>query len=67
MSRMSDLHIEMVERHGADAIAFCLSILNPEELGHAVPAHVRDEARRALGRAPVETANAPRRSLPSTS
>ncbi len=34
---------------------FIKRLLNPEELGCAVPAHVRDEARIALGRAPVET------------
>lgn len=34
---------------------FILSLLNPEELGLAVPAHVRDSAREALGRRRVET------------
>lgn len=39
--------------------AFALSLLNPEENGHAVPAHIRDEARKALGRRPVETGGRP--------
>ena len=33
---------------------FVKSLLNPEELGMAVPAHVRDEARAILGRDTVE-------------
>lgn len=33
---------------------FIKSLLNPEELGLAVPAHVRDSAREALGRPKVE-------------
>lgn len=35
---------------------FVRSLLNPEELGHAVPAHVRDAARVALGMQAVESA-----------
>lgn len=34
---------------------FVLSLLNPSERGHAVPAHVRDDAREVLGRKRVET------------
>lgn len=34
---------------------FVRSLLNPEELGHAVPAHVRDEARKVLGMEPCES------------
>lgn len=33
---------------------FIKSLLNPEELGLAVPAHVRDSAREALGMPKVE-------------
>jgi hypothetical protein len=35
--------------------AFIRSLLNPEKLGRAVPAHVRDDAREALGRERVES------------
>lgn len=35
--------------------AFLSRFLNPEELGLAVPAHVRDDVRVALGRRRVET------------
>ena len=34
---------------------FIKSLLNPEELGLAVPAHVRDLARESLGQRRVET------------
>lgn len=34
---------------------FLLRFLNPEDLGRAVPGHVRDEIRMALGRKPVES------------
>ena len=44
-------------RYGADQVplvALAHSMLDPEALGYAVPAEVRDRARVALGRNPVE-------------
>lgn len=35
--------------------SFLRSFLNPEERGHAVPAHVRDDVRELLGMKRVET------------
>jgi len=36
---------------------FLKDLLDPEMYGHAVTAEVRDEARKLLGMAPVETQN----------
>jgi len=41
------------ERAG-NLAAFLRRFLNPEELGHAVPAHVRDDVREVLGMERVE-------------
>lgn len=47
--------LEAIRQSYDRLLDFALSFLSPEENGHAVPAHIRDEARKALGRKPVET------------
>lgn len=47
--------IRRLEAENARYLAFISSLLNPEENGLAVPAHVRDDARVALGRKRVES------------
>lgn len=39
------------------AVGLCRRLLDPEDLGRAVPPHVRDEAREAIGLPAVEKGN----------
>jgi hypothetical protein len=58
---VDDIEAEPYEFHRCrfvkhkDFEEFLLRFLNPEDLGRAVPGHVRDEIRMALGRKPVES------------
>ena len=47
--------LKAIEQSYDRLLNFALSFLSPEENGLAVSAYIRDEARMALGRKPVET------------
>jgi predicted nucleotide-binding protein len=50
---MTDPHRQLWEDY-LRLLNFAMRFLNPDDLGHSVSAEVRDAARVALGREPVE-------------
>lgn len=54
MNEITERIIDRLTDRNHELRQFALRLLNPEDLGHAVPAEVRDAARKALGMQQVE-------------
>lgn len=54
-SDVEQMVAESIAERNVKLRTFILRLLNPEDLGHAVTAEVRDAARVALGMRPAET------------